>query len=162
MSRAAVDRDPSREVFRGISARSWFADGGRNDPPAQGGALFRRGDIDAAIARGATMSPAERDAMLRAIRPDPVRDIGRAFAGLDESARTAGESVRAWVAEMERLGALGRERERARRRAAQYEREAPWRARILASIPESRHITAAELRARVVLPTLRERLAGAA
>ena len=40
-------------------------------------------------------------------------------------------------------------RERARLRAAQYEREAPWRARILASIPAPRHITAAELRARV-------------
>ena len=51
-----------------------------------------------------------------------------------------------------------REREAAARRAAQIEREAPWRARVLASIPDPRHITAAELRARVVLPTLRERL----
>ena len=58
----------------------------------------------------------------------------------------------------ERERAQQREREAAARRAAQIEREAPWRARVLASIPDPRHITAAELRARVVLPTLRERL----
>ena len=65
----------------------------------------------------------------------------------------------AWAAGARRdAEANARERERARLRAAQYEREAPWRARILAGIPAPQHITAAELRARVVLPTLRERL----
>lgn len=231
------------------------------DPPAQGGALFRREDVDAAIERGATLSPSDRQALLMGTfadrprndtpTPNVVREMFRAeylgewprerdqrglprdaiaFRGRvydrtatldaldreraarvraqrDENGGTFSNGPRATLtvdalnaaveslrgprvalpqtiamspslyAEMRRFGARRSDdqtdalawvtgidwsaaevRERRRRSAAQYEREAPWRKRILASIPAPRHITAAELRARVVLPTLRERL----
>ena len=194
MSRAKAAANPQREAFRGVTASLWFIDDplpAEARPPTQGGALFRREDIDAAIERGATMSPAEREALLRGTfdnRPSERRGESITMETLRDMQRLLSERTIAMpqtiamspslYAEMRRFGVADRDddqtdavawatgidwsaaevRERARLRAAQYEREAPWRARILASIPAPRHLTAAELRARVVLPTLRERL----
>lgn len=190
MSRAKAAADPRREVFRGVSASLWFIDDplpAEPRPSAQGGALFRREDINAAIERGSTMTPAEREALLRGTFSNGPRNVltvdtlNAAMEALRNNRVALPQTIAmppSLYEELRRFGVADRYddqtdavawatgidwsaaevRERARLRAAQYEREAPWRARILASIPAPRHITAAELRARVVLPTLRERL----
>lgn len=221
--RAKAAASPQREVFRGATASLWFVDDplpAEPRPSAQGGALFRSEDIDAAIERGAALSPGDRQALLMgtfpdrprpdAPTPDVVREMFRAeylgewprerdqrglprdaiaFRGrvYDRTAtldalNAAMEALRgprvtlpqtiamppSLYEELRRFGdgrsddqtdavawatgidwSAAEVRERARLRAVQYEREAPWRARILASIPQPRRITAAELRARV-------------
>ena len=58
LSRAQVAATPGREVRPGISARTWWPDRYLiiddplpKRPPAQGGALFRRADVEAAMGR---------------------------------------------------------------------------------------------------------------
>jgi len=82
LSRAAVARDPSREVRPGVSAATWWGDDYRiiddplpKRPPAQAGALFRREDIDAARACGEVMSLETLDKLVRLLKDAPQPSV---------------------------------------------------------------------------------------